>query len=423
LLAADQTTGAVLPLLVRWDYADQVGDTIKAAIAKTEVRLADKSLTDEARAQIAANMLGVRALDASIVAVVAKLVGSDASPQLQQRIMEALGTTGDPVAGQSLLAALPKLNFELREIAIGQLLQRADWAVALLQALGERKLDPAVLGLANLHRLRMHADANEAQQAATILTQLQGPEQKEKDVLIAQLRPEVIKPGTVANGAKLFTQNCAPCHKFKTEGADFAPNLTGMGAHGPEDLLLHILDPNRVVEPNYTATSIETKDDLSYDGIVLRENNRVVVMRTQSAETEIRKDNILSRQGSSRSMMPEGFEQLGVEGLRDLLTFLCADDLHYRIIDLTPAATANTARGIYTDPNSRDESLRFRKWGAIKHGDVPFDIVNPVRTTTGDNVIVLKGGQGMSRDYPREVEVKVGQPATKLHFLASGGGA
>jgi type 1 glutamine amidotransferase len=122
-------------------------------------------------------------------------------------------------------------------------------------------------------------------------------------------------------------------------------------------------------------------------------------------------------------MMPEGFEQLGVEGLRDLLTVLCADDLHYRIIDLTPAATANTARGIYTDPNSRDESLRFRKWGAIKHGDVPFDIVNPVRTTTGDNVIVLKGGQGMSRDYPREVEVKVGQPATKLHFLASGGWA
>ena len=118
------------------------------------------------------------------------------------------------------------------------------------------------------------------------------------------MRPEVVKPGNAANGAKFFTQNCAQCHRFKNEGAEFAPNLTGMGAHGPEDLLVHILDPNRVVEPNFLSVSIETKDDLSYDGIVLRENNSVVVLRNQTAETEIRKDNIASR----RSCEIAGFE-------------------------------------------------------------------------------------------------------------------
>jgi len=56
------------------------------------------------------------------------------------------------------------------------------------------------------------------------------------------------------------------------EGRDLAPNLTGMGAHGPGDLLVHIVDPNRVVEPNFFSTSIETKDDLNYDGIIAREN-------------------------------------------------------------------------------------------------------------------------------------------------------
>jgi putative membrane-bound dehydrogenase-like protein len=418
LLATETTAGAVLPLLVRWDYVAQAGDAVKAAIVRMETRLADKSLPDAERGQIAANLLGVRTVDASIVPAVAQLVTGDASSGLRRLIIEALGTTGDKAAGEALLAALPKLDFELREAAIGQLLQRADWSALVLQALGERKLEPSVLGLANLHRFRMHPDREVAEQARTVLTQLQGPEQKEKDVIVAQLRPEVIKPGDAANGAKLFTQNCAACHRFKNEGAEFAPNLTGMGAHGPEDLLLHILDPNRVVEPNYTATTIETKDDLTYDGIVMRENRAVVVMRTQSAEVEIRKDNIAMRRGSSRSMMPEGFEQLGVAGLRDLLTFLCADGQHYRIIDLTAAATANTARGIYTSPESRDESLRFRKYGTITHRDVPFDIVNPLRTDSGNNVIVLKGGQGMSRDYPREVEVKVGQPATRLHFLA-----
>jgi putative heme-binding domain-containing protein len=256
-----------------------------------------------------------------------------------------------------------------------------------------------------------------ASRAATVIDDLKGPEQKEKETLIAQLRPEVVKPGNAANGAKLYTQNCAVCHKYKNEGAEFAPNLTGMGAHGPEDLLIHILDPNRVVEPNFIAVSIETKDDMTYDGIILRENNSVVVLRNQTAETEIRKDNILSRVSTGRSLMPEGFEQLGTEGLRDMLTYLCADDLKYRILDMSTAFTANTTRGIYMTAESRDESLRFRKWGTIQHRGIPFDIVNPARTPTGNNVVVLQGGAGMSRTYPKEVEIKVGLQASRLHFL------
>ncbi len=417
LLASDQTAGAVLPLVARWDFAGQVGDATRSAVAKAAARLTDPSLSDAERGQIAMNLLGVRALDASIVPAVAALVGGNASSGLQRRVIEALGTTDEAAAGQVLLASLPQLDYDLREAAFGQLLKRADWSLSVVQALADRRLDTAVLGPGNLHRLRTHPDAAVATRAAAVITELKGPEQKEKEALIAKLRSEVIKPGNAVRGAKLYTENCAACHKFKNEGADFAPNLTGMGAHGPEDLLIHIVDPNRVVEPNYVSVSIETKDDLSYDGMVLRENNAVVVLRNQTAETEIRKDNIASRRSTGRSLMPEGFEQLGVEGLRDLLTYLCADEQRFRILDLGGAFTADTSRGIYMTLESRDESLRFKKWGTIKHRDVPFDIVNPARTATGRNVIVLQGGSGMARNYPRQVEVKVGLPVTKLHFL------
>jgi putative membrane-bound dehydrogenase-like protein len=417
LLASEQTAGAVLPLVARWEFASQVGDAAKSAVTKAAARLSNKSLSDDERGQIAVNLLGVRTLDASIVPSVASLVASDASPALQRRVIEALGTTGDAAAGQALLAALPKLDLDLREAAFGQLLRRSDWSGAVVQALADRKLDPTLLGPGNLHRLRTHSDSAVATRASTVIAELKGPEQKEKEELIAKLRPEAVKTGIAANGAILYTQNCAPCHKFKNEGAEFAPNLTGMGAHGPEDLLIHILDPNRVVEPNYISVSIETKDDLSYDGMVLRENNAVVVLRNQTAETEIRKDNIASRRSTGRSLMPEGFEQLGSEGLRDLLTYLCADEQRFRILDLADAFTADTSRGIYMTAESRDESLRFKKWGTIKHRDVPFDIVNPARTPAGKNVIVLQGGSGMARNYPRLVEAKVGLPATRLHFL------
>ncbi len=418
LLAADQTAGPVLPLIARWNFGGQLGAEGKAAVTQMESRLADKTLSDDERGQIAANLIGVRALDPGIVPAVAALVASEASPQLQTHVIAALGTTGDAAAGRALLAALPKLSQDLREAAFGQLIKRADWSLLVVQALADRTLDPTVLGPGNLHRLRTHSDATVAARAAKTIDDLKGPEAKEKDALIARLRPEVIKPGNAANGAVLFKANCAVCHKFKNEGADFAPNLTGMGAHGPEDLIVHILDPNRVVEPNFYTVSIETKDDLSYDGIVLRENNRVVVLRNQTAQTEIRKDNIASRRNSTRSLMPEGFEQLGATNLRDILTYLCADEQRFRILDLTTAFTADTSRGIYMTAESRDESLRFKKWGTIKHGDVPFDIVNPARTTTGKNVIVLRGGAGMSRHYPQQVEVKVGLPVTKLHFLS-----
>ena len=417
LLASDQTAGAVLPLIARWGFLDQLGDATKAAVAKAEARLADKTVSDDERAQVAANLLGVRAVDAGIVPTVAALVAGEASPALQRRIIEALGATGDAGAGAALLAALPKLDQDLREAAFGQLLRRVDWSSAVVQALADKKLDPALLGPGNLYRLRTHADAAVAKRAADVIAELKGPEQKEKNALIAKFHNDVVKPGNAASGAKVFKDNCAVCHKFKNEGADFAPNLTGMGAHGPEDLLIHILDPNRVVEPNFIAVSIETKDDQSIDGIVLRENNNVVVLRNQTAETEIRKNNIASRRSTGRSLMPEGFEQLGAEGLRDLLTYLCADELRYRILNMTDAFTADTSRGIYNALESKDESLRFKKWGTMKHRDVPFDIVNPARTPTGRNVTVLQGGAGISRNYPKEVEVKVGLPATKLHFL------
>jgi putative membrane-bound dehydrogenase-like protein len=417
LLAADATASAVLPLVVRWDFVSEVGGATKPAISKAEARLADKSLSDTERGQIAANLLGVRALDPSIVPAVSAIVGSDASPAFQKRVIEALGTTSEAAVGQTLLSAMPNLSFDLREAAFGQLIRRSDWSMALVQALAERKFDPTLLGLANLYRLRTHADAAVADRATKVLAELRGPEQQQKDVVITKLLPEVIKAGNAAKGAKVFTENCATCHKFKNEGAEFAPNLTGMGAHGPEDLIVHIVDPNRVVEPNFYTVSLETKDDLSYDGIVLRENNAVVTLRNQTGEIEIRKDNIQSRRNHTRSLMPEGYEQLGVENLCDLLTFLCADEMRFRILDLTTAFTANSSRGLYQSLEARDESIRFKKWGTLKHRDVPFDAVNPLRMAEGKNVIVLQGGAGLARSYPKAVEVKVGLPVTKLHFL------
>ena len=84
--------------------------------------------------------------------------------------------SGWPVFGreeeEALLAALPQLDLDLREAAFGQLLKRADWSSAVVQALADSKLDPAVLGPGNLFRLRTHADSAVAKRAAEVIAEL-----------------------------------------------------------------------------------------------------------------------------------------------------------------------------------------------------------------------------------------------------------
>jgi putative heme-binding domain-containing protein len=414
--------GAALPIVARWDKTGALAADLKPVVAELGAKLRDASLRDDQRAQVAANLLGVRHLDSGIVPGVASLLGSSTSSDLQKRIIEALGSSGDAAVGRELIAVYAKLPEELREAVLGQLFARADWSLTLVQALADKKIDYLALGPSNLHRLRTHPDKMVAARANAVIDELKGPEQKEKDLLIARFRPEVERLGNVVNGHKLFLANCASCHLFKEEGRNLAPNLTGMGAHGAGELLVHILDPNRLVEPNFVSASIETQDELNYDGIIERENNVEVLLRNANGDFSIRKDNIKSRSSTGRSLMPEGFEALGADGLRDVLTWICADEGQYRILDLTPAFTANTARGLFNSEDAKDETLRFRKSGTIKVGDVPFEIVIPARSPTGRNIVVLKGGAGFSRSLPQRVEAKAGFAARQLHFLGGVGG-
>jgi putative membrane-bound dehydrogenase-like protein len=414
--------GAALPIIARWDKTGALAAELKPVIAQLNGKLRDASLPDDQRGQVAANLLGVRNLDASIVPAVGGLLETSASVDLQKSLIDSLGSTGDPAAGAALIAAYARVSGDVREAVLGQLLTRADWSLALVQALADRKLDLALLGPANLHRLRTHPDKAVATRANTVIDELKGPEQKEKDQLVAKLKPEVEQPGDVESGHKLFLANCATCHTFKNEGRNLAPNLTGMGAHGPGELLVHIVDPNRLVEPNFVSVSLETKDDLAYDGIVERENNVEVTLRNATGDFIIRKDNIKSRSSTGRSLMPEGFEVLGAGGLRDLLAYICADEARYRILDLTAAFTANTARGLFNSEDAKDETIRFRKFGTIKVDDIPFDIVSPAKSLSGKNIVELKGGNGFARTLPQRVEFKAGFAASRIYFLGGVGG-
>ena len=413
---------AALPLAVRWDTKQTLKDDVKTLVTSMLAKLKEDSRTDDARAQLATSLIAVRAVSDDILPAVTNLLGGSNSAGVQRKAIEALGASADPDAGKFLTAAVPRLAPGLQEAAFNQLLKRADGSLALLEALHSGGIKPALLGPGLVHRLRTHNDKAVASRAAEVIDALRGPEEKEKDALIAKFMPEIVKPGNVDTGHQLFTKNCAVCHKFGGEGRETGPDLTGMGVHGAAELLVHILDPNRVVEPNYVAVNIDTKDDQSFTGIIARESKSTVVLRDANGENEIKTEDIQSRASSGRSLMPEGFEALGMEGLRDLLAFVCAGESRFRVLDLSAAVTADGSRGIFESEDRTTETIAFKTFGLVKAGEVPFQIMNPARAASGRNLIVLRGGQGFAKTLPRKVEMTgVLVRATRLHFLGGVG--
>ena len=415
-------SGAALPLIARWDSGRRMSADVSPVIRQLVGQLSENGRSEAERGQTIRNLLGVYELDPGIIQAIGQWLRTMGPGSLQSQTIAALGDVRDPAVGAEFVAAYPELSSGAQGLVFNQLIRRVDWAGSLLDAIQAGKVAPLSLGPGALHRLRTHPDGTIAQRATELLDALRGPEVKEKDALIAKFAPLVQKTGSAEAGKKLFSENCAVCHKLNGEGRDLAPDLTGMGVHAPAELLVHILDPNRVVEPNFISTSIETRDDESIDGIIARENNAGVVLRNAAGDFEIKREKIKSQRSTGLSLMPNGFEALGPDGLRDILTYLGAGQGKYRTIDLGPAFTANSTRGIFSREEAADETLKFRKFGLVNVGEVPFEISSPARHAEGKNIVVLKGGQGFAQTLPQKVECRPGVAAAKLHFLSGVGG-
>ncbi|HEX3798543.1 MAG TPA: PVC-type heme-binding CxxCH protein [Verrucomicrobiae bacterium] len=407
-----------LPLAARWDTHGALAGQVKPLVVELIAGLNNTSKSEGQRVQIATSLLAARQLDAEILPAVARLLGSANSAAFQRQIIFALGNVSDSSVGAAFTSAYAQIPAELQDVVLNELLKRADWSEALLDAIEANKISLATLGPVTINNLRTHSDHAVAVRANKIIDTLRGPQMKEKNELIAKFTPLVTQPGDPARGKELFTKNCAICHSFNGQGKNVAPDLTGMGAHGPAELIVHVLDPNREVEPNYYAYSIETRDGEIYDGVIARENRNSVTLRNAAGDTEISVANIKTRRNTGRSLMPDGFESLGGDVLRDILAYLCAGDARFRILDLRPAFTEDSRRGMWLAEANSEDALMFKKFGLIKELDVPFEIVNPQKVGNGKNVIVLKGGDGFAKTQPQRVEIpNVNMRAGRLHFL------
>jgi putative heme-binding domain-containing protein len=261
-----------------------------------------------------------------------------------------------------------------------------------------------------------------AQQASTLLDALT-PQIRQRADVLAALLPEVEKPGDAVKGRALFTGACASCHKLGDVGKEVGPPLTGIGVHGKGELLGHIVDPNREVDPSFWQWNVTTKKGETLTGVIASENAAGLTLRSPAGDVEIKKEDIATRENTRRSLMPEGLESMGAESLRDILAFLAAGDQKFRVIDLRQAYTASSRRGFGREENT-DDTVALHRFGDVSVSGVPFSVMDLAKSSTGTNLVALKGGPGngnLSDDFPQRVEIPTNVVAASLHFLGGVG--
>ncbi len=437
LLANPATAGATLPLVAKWDTKGVLADSMKSELAKLSTILAD------AKAPIAERINDARALISvggdALRNVVPPLGGQDTPAELQSAIISALGETGH---AEMLVTNYDRLKAGLQTSAFDQILKRSEATQALLTAISEGRIKASTLSPSDVARLRTHPNKQIATMASKMLDKLISPTSKEKNKLLATFTPEVEKPGGNAEKGKLiFTATCAVCHQFSEGSAGVSPVLgnsagtgkmpalpsvkagpilDGMGAHPPADLLVAVLDPNREVDPSFFAWNITKKNGEFLAGVITQENTASLQLRNQAGTFEIRKDEIAKRENTQRSLMPEGLEALGAENLRDLMAYINASETRFRIVNLAGVFTADTRRGLFANEEAANDTVHFSKFGNITAEGVPYFIQDPAKSSTGANVIVLKGGNGKNaaQHFPQRVEIAMNTPAKRLHFLS-----
>jgi putative membrane-bound dehydrogenase-like protein len=415
VLLKSPDASAVLPLASAWGMEGAIAPQIKALTAGLLATLNDASASDEKRGSAAATLLAAKV---DISPALTALLASKASLALRQRLIDEIGNGGNRGAGTLLVQALPTIEPSLQSETISQILKRPEWTRSLVAAIKARAVPLNLLGPVGLDRLRNYSDKTIAREAGEVIEQIRGPQTKEKDKLVAQLLPSVEQGGDAAKGKVTFKAACAICHRFNGEGANVGPELTGMGAHPRAELLVDIVDPNREVDPSFNSYSFETKNGDTFVGVIAQENAQSVLLRDPSGEHEIVKANIKTRTDMARSLMPEGFEALGAENLRDILAFLESGNTRFRIINLKRVATADGRLGLFASKENVSDNLEFKKYGTAQVGEVPFQVIDPAQSPGGLNLLALEGGSGFAQTYPQKVEVTVPKVrATALHFL------
>lgn len=240
--------------------------------------------------------------------------------------IKGLALYNDASIGELLASRFKRFYPPERPAVMEILVSRPDWAASLLKHMGDGRIERSDLSAFQARQIRALGREDLSTQLARVWGEVRESDADKKQ-LMADLRRsltrERLASANLANGRQLFNMVCASCHVMYGEGGKVGPDLTGSGRADLDYLIENIADPGAVVSADYRMITLEHRDGRVLTGIVSRETPRTLHLMQATGEIVVEKSEVLSREVSQSSMMPDGLlTALNSEQVRDLIAYL-----------------------------------------------------------------------------------------------------
>ena len=240
---------------------------------------------------------------------------------VQVAAVQGLADLSDRRVGPAIVERWKAMGPAIRREAAEVLFARPDRLDALLTAIESKTVAAADLDPNRRKALLESTNPILKARASALFSDLARPD---RGGALARGRKALELAGVSDRGKGVFVKACATCHRAEGQGAQVGPDLATVAGRSPEDLLVHILDPNREVAANYLNYSVVLKDGRTLSGLIAEESaGALTLKRAEGATDVVLRGQIEEIASTGLSLMPEGLDQ-GVEpqALADLIAYI-----------------------------------------------------------------------------------------------------
>ncbi len=229
------------------------------------------------------------------------------------------------VRAREVLDQWPALSRSARRQVILSSLKNANSMLALLDFVESGRIPKIEMDPSARQTLQKHANVTVASRAKLIFDDKLSAD---RDAAVQKFRAALKLDGDRKHGAGIFERTCSVCHQIQGVGAKVGPDLSGIGQHARETLLVDILDPSRQVLPDFVAYNATTKSGDSYTGFIANESATTVTLRrANEPDVTLKRTELQEFKTSGQSLMPDGLEAgLSEQDMADLIEFLRRPD-------------------------------------------------------------------------------------------------
>lgn len=259
--------------------------------------------------------------DEQVQAILLTLLDPSEPQEIQIAAIQAFSVNGGPELPKKLLPQYRNLTPTVRSEVVHQLLSRPAWVSSILDAIDDKTLSIGDIPLNRRAILLRNSNENLRNRAQSIFSREALGSRRE---VVEQYKAALSLSADRQRGQKVSQRICQNCHRFEGQGRDVGPALETIRHRSPGEVLLHVLDPNREVSPNFLDYIVMLKNGKTTTGIIAAETpTSVTLKRADGAMETILRTEIDELTSTGKSIMPEGLEkQISIQEMADLLSFL-----------------------------------------------------------------------------------------------------